>query len=350
MSSGKEHMCDVVPLSESKQLQQLGTCNTGPYGGNNDAITGETLSGNPVIFECGPTGKQKVNTFCYNESTIRRMMSDNTLKDTDPYKSGELTAQAKNELRNRLNIVPAPSLSPMQQPNIFNMQSSNPFVGSPFNGSSLMGNPFSGIPLTQSASRSNRLRRPRSVLFTHKIPQSYETQSPFIPSNLSENKLFTAVVKDSLADVKQYIREGKSLNVRDENGNSALMMAIIYKRPRMIAFLISQGVSVNSKNFDGITPLMIASYANMPNVVKFLLEEGANKGDTDVEGRRAYDYTEMNEIKNMVRTRANPKPKTRGKKKATKRRAKSKKSRSSKSRSKSKKSRSKSKRKYTIKL
>lgn len=304
--SGNEHMCDVVPLSETVQLQQLGAaCNDGPFGKNNDSITGESLSGNPIIFECGPTGGKKTSKFCYNESTIHRMMSDNTLRNTDPYKSGVLTHQAKNELRNRLNIVPEPTLTPVGNsifPNMYTQQQH----GNPF-----MSNPFAGIPLTQSASRSNRLRRPRSVLFTHKIPQSYGNQSPFIPSNLSENSLFTSVIKDDLAGVKQYIREGKSLNVRDENGNSALMMAIIYKRPRMIAFLISQDVSVNSKNFDGITPLMIASYANMPNVVKFLLEEGAKKGDTDVEGRRAYDYTEMNEIKDMVRTRANPKKKGR---------------------------------------
>lgn len=53
---------------------------------------------------------------------------------------------------------------------------------------------------------------------------------------------------------------------------------------------ISEGVSLNSKNREALTPLMIAAYSYQSIAVDFLLKKGASVNEVDKEGRTALMY------------------------------------------------------------
>ena len=94
------------------------------------------------------------------------------------------------------------------------------------------------------------------------------------------------------ADVSRCLREGASVNARDEDGDTPLHNAAIYsKNPAVITALLNAGADVNARDKDGDTPLHTAVYyTKNPAVVTALLNAGADvtarnkRGKTPLQG------------------------------------------------------------------
>ncbi len=65
------------------------------------------------------------------------------------------------------------------------------------------------------------------------------------------------------------------MNMQNNDGLSALMIASENGHSNVIKVLIEKGAQVNMQNNDGLSALMIASENGHSNVVKVLIEKGA---------------------------------------------------------------------------
>ncbi len=87
------------------------------------------------------------------------------------------------------------------------------------------------------------------------------------------------------------LQNGATPDVRDRNGNSALMTAVQIGYGEGVQLLLGQGASVNLANNRGETPLIIAVHNRDTAMARTLLEVGANPNQTDTaSGMSARDY------------------------------------------------------------
>jgi len=118
----------------------------------------------------------------------------------------------------------------------------------------------------------------------------------------SNSSFFNAIKDGEFNIVKQMVDQDKSLaNAKDENGTSAVLIAIYYSEPAIANLLISQGAQldifeatavgkeedvrsllqkdaalVNAFAPDGFQPLGLACFFGHTSIVKLLLEHGAD--------------------------------------------------------------------------
>jgi ankyrin repeat protein len=89
------------------------------------------------------------------------------------------------------------------------------------------------------------------------------------------------------------LQNGATPDVRDRNGNSALMTAVLIGYGEGAQLLLSVGASVNLPNNRGETPLIIAVHNHDIALARTLLEAGANPNQTDTaSGMSARDYAQ----------------------------------------------------------
>lgn len=86
--------------------------------------------------------------------------------------------------------------------------------------------------------------------------------------------LFMIASKSSIAMVKKMMPY-KNLTQTDDQGRTALHLAISLHNPEVIALLYAEGFDLNAKTHQGNTPLDIAIKEECPKVIPFLMEHGA---------------------------------------------------------------------------
>lgn len=91
------------------------------------------------------------------------------------------------------------------------------------------------------------------------------------------------------------------INIKDNNGNTALFLALEKENIASIKLLLERGVNVNSVNNKGETPLIFASKNGLEKVVEFLV----NYQDIDVtakdkDGKNAYNVAKKENIKHLL--------------------------------------------------
>ena len=90
------------------------------------------------------------------------------------------------------------------------------------------------------------------------------------------------------------IERGADVNAKNEDGNTALLLACGYgihrdeARTEMVELLIEKGADIEAKDRNGRTPLMIACQQGYTNVAKLLIEKGA-----DIEARKGNGETAL---------------------------------------------------------
>jgi ankyrin repeat protein len=87
---------------------------------------------------------------------------------------------------------------------------------------------------------------------------------------------------DRAAVAQLLIDEGADVNVKDADGFTPLMIAIVSGNENIVKVLIDEGADVNAKEAKGFTPLMIAIVSGNENIVKVLLSSpkiDVNMGD-----------------------------------------------------------------------
>lgn len=102
-----------------------------------------------------------------------------------------------------------------------------------------------------------------------------------------ENALHQASGQRSLSVLKLILELGGSVNLeaRENRGNTALHMAVIYGQDEVAKFLLGGGANINARNTDGDTPLHLAVEWRREAVLKTLMETGV---DVNVQNLRSY--------------------------------------------------------------
>jgi ankyrin repeat protein len=87
--------------------------------------------------------------------------------------------------------------------------------------------------------------------------------------------LLRAVASGNKAKTELVLRGGISANTKDDQGQSALIMATALPSTDIADLLIAHGADVNSRSKDGATPLMAAIITGHKDTAKLLLRKGA---------------------------------------------------------------------------
>lgn len=95
----------------------------------------------------------------------------------------------------------------------------------------------------------------------------------------------------SLEMLELFLENGVDLKDTDNEGVSALDMAIKFKRKDVIQFCIDNGFDLNStKRKSGITPVMLAACFSDYEMMQVLLDGGGNINAVDKAGMSPKDY------------------------------------------------------------
>ena len=116
--------------------------------------------------------------------------------------------------------------------------------------------------------------------------------------------------------IKLLIDNGADINIKNNDGYTALMLSLlninlINSHCETIKILLDNGADINIKNKDGNTALIVAFVDTglliygYEKYIKLLLEYGADPNIKNNEGKTAYDYAELEEHKNLIKSYMN---------------------------------------------
>ena len=116
------------------------------------------------------------------------------------------------------------------------------------------------------------------------------------------NILFYAIRSQASIEAIEILLEyGVDLEIIDEDGLSAIDVAIKFKREDVIQFCIDKGMDVNtSHRKSGITPILLAACFNNTSIVELLLAHGADINSQDKGGLSTKDYAKKLGQKKML--------------------------------------------------
>ncbi len=114
--------------------------------------------------------------------------------------------------------------------------------------------------------------------------------------------LFFAIRKHaSIEFIELLLESGLKLTHIDEDGLSAIDVAIKFKRMDVIQYCINKGVDINETHRpSGITPIVLAACFNNTEIVQLLLDNGAEINAQDSNGMSAKDYAKKLGQKKML--------------------------------------------------
>jgi len=114
--------------------------------------------------------------------------------------------------------------------------------------------------------------------------------------------LFFAIRKySSIEFIEVLLEYGLELTQIDDDGLSAIDIAIKFKREDVIDFCVKNGMNVNDTHRpSGITPIVLAACFNNTHIVKQLINYGAEINSKDKQGMSAKDYAKKLGQKKMV--------------------------------------------------
>ena len=101
----------------------------------------------------------------------------------------------------------------------------------------------------------------------------------FSREEVQDFTLEASIVGD-LEFLRSMIDNYYTIDVKDDNGNSLLILAVKNQHEKIVAYLLRKGLDPNIPNYNGVTPLMIASKSHSRAIIRMLKEAGAI-GDID---------------------------------------------------------------------
>jgi ankyrin repeat protein len=107
--------------------------------------------------------------------------------------------------------------------------------------------------------------------------------------NAAEGTIFGAALAGDIDAIRKAIAAGYDLDLKDENGSTALITASSFGRQEAVIALIKGGADPNLKNNRGDTPLLVAAFFCREEIVKALLENGADREIANNDGSRPID-------------------------------------------------------------
>jgi len=114
--------------------------------------------------------------------------------------------------------------------------------------------------------------------------------------------LFYAIRRSASVEmIELLMRYGVDIHELNEDGLSALDVAIKFKRKDIVALAIKHGISVNeTQRKSGINPLMLACCFSDTEIIDILLQNGADVNRVDKSGMSAKDYAKRLGQKRVV--------------------------------------------------
>ena len=114
--------------------------------------------------------------------------------------------------------------------------------------------------------------------------------------------LFFAIRKHaSIEFIEVLLEHGLEITQIDDDGLSAIDIAIKFKREDVIDFCVNKGMNVNDTHRpSGITPIVLAACFNNTRIVEQLIKYGAEVNSQDNNGMSAKDYAKKLGQKKMV--------------------------------------------------
>jgi len=114
--------------------------------------------------------------------------------------------------------------------------------------------------------------------------------------------LFFAIRKHaSLEFIEVLLENGLNITDVDDDGLSAIDIAIKFKREDVVNFCLDKGMDINATSRkSGITPIVLASCFNNISMVELLLKKGADINAQDENGMSAKDYAKKLGQKKMT--------------------------------------------------
>jgi len=102
-----------------------------------------------------------------------------------------------------------------------------------------------------------------------------------------DSLLIRAAKTGSRRQVEQFLKEGAMVNAKDEEGNTALMMAVRDRNIHVCKLLIDNGADMNVSNNQGKTALLIVIPSGDYRICKLLIDNGADVNASDKDGSSA---------------------------------------------------------------
>lgn len=86
--------------------------------------------------------------------------------------------------------------------------------------------------------------------------------------------------------VQGFVSKGINVNIKDDNGNTPLIISAGYGHIGTVEYLLSKGADIHIKGANGYTALMYAAERNQDKIVTLLIDKGARieEKSTDVMG------------------------------------------------------------------
>lgn len=95
--------------------------------------------------------------------------------------------------------------------------------------------------------------------------------------------------------IKLFLRAGMDVNARGNNGETALMQAVINNNVEIVELLIKKRADMNAKNDDGYTALIIASFKGYTDIMNLLIGKGADMNAKNNNGETALMLASLND-------------------------------------------------------
>ncbi|MBK6322927.1 MAG: ankyrin repeat domain-containing protein [Burkholderiales bacterium] len=71
--------------------------------------------------------------------------------------------------------------------------------------------------------------------------------------------------------LQELLAQGAPINARDDNGNTALMLAVRYRHATTVRKLLDLGADTGLRNHEGLTALQIAQQMGFADIAETLL-------------------------------------------------------------------------------
>lgn len=115
------------------------------------------------------------------------------------------------------------------------------------------------------------------------------------------NETFFKLIKaDDAEHISLFLKAGQSPYVKDRDGYTPLMNAVLYKKYDAIDALLNANIRVNNSNRYGKTPLMLAVINEDEHAANQLIEYGADLNITDANGNTPLIMSAMNNNPNLA--------------------------------------------------
>jgi ankyrin repeat protein len=112
----------------------------------------------------------------------------------------------------------------------------------------------------------------------------------------STKNLFIAIEHNNLKEVKNCIKEGEYINVKDEKGKTPLHIASFSGQTDIVQYLLKMKANIEAVDINNLTPLHLAATNDEIEIVKLLLKKGASYNVKNQEDKVSHELKENQSI------------------------------------------------------